>query len=75
MVESVKNAKNINDIQCKKIVGAKNSYRIRINDYRVTFILKVFADNTIIFQRVLPRQEVYRREYIQQLLEQEKQQE
>ncbi|KAA6331774.1 hypothetical protein EZS27_019655 [termite gut metagenome] len=74
VITSIENAGNIKDIQCKKIVGTRHSYRIRMGTYRIMFIVKILVDNTVIFQRVLPRSEVYNKEYIQQLLREEKRQ-
>ena len=38
VVEEVKNAESLKDItDCKKLVGFRNVYRIRIGDYRAFF--------------------------------------
>ncbi|MGB3205075.1 MAG: type II toxin-antitoxin system RelE/ParE family toxin [Crinalium sp.] len=41
----------------KKLQGYDNAYRIRVGDYRIGIILD---DETVIFQRVLHRKEIYR---------------
>jgi len=41
---------------CKKLKGSKNSYRIRIGDYRIGF---VFENNTIALIRFLHRSKIY----------------
>jgi len=41
---------------CKKLKGSKNSYRIRIGDYRIGFI---FENNTIVLIRFLHRSKIY----------------
>ncbi len=41
----------------KKLQGYENAYRIRVGDYRIGFI---FDGETVIFQRVLHRKDIYR---------------
>lgn len=41
---------------CKKLKGSKNSYRIRIGDYRIGFI---FENNTVELIRFLHRNKIY----------------
>ncbi|MGH8000971.1 MAG: type II toxin-antitoxin system RelE family toxin [Brasilonema sp.] len=41
----------------KKLKGYDNAYRIRIGDYRIGII---FDDETVMFQRVLHRKDIYR---------------
>lgn len=45
---------------CKKLSGYDNLYRIRMGVYRLTFLFLVI-DNTVFFQRVLPRGDVYKK--------------
>jgi mRNA-degrading endonuclease RelE of RelBE toxin-antitoxin system len=74
IVSEVEEAKSIEDIPCRKLAGgAKRAYRIRMGDYRITFILFVFDEKTIGFQRILIRGEAYNKEHMRQLLLQEKQ--
>jgi mRNA-degrading endonuclease RelE of RelBE toxin-antitoxin system len=73
IVSEVEEAKSIEDIPCRKLVGGtKRAYRIRMGDYRITFILFVFDEKTIGFQRILIRGEAYNKEHMRQLLLQEK---
>ena len=57
----VKNAESIKDItDCKKLVGYRNVYRIRIGDYRAFFTFHVeVIDNTVIFRYLVSRGEAY----------------
>ena len=42
VVEEVKNAESLKDItDCKKLVGYRNVYRIRIGDYRAFFTFHI----------------------------------
>jgi len=43
-------------VNCKKLTGSKNYYRIRIGDYRVGFI---FDKNTVELVRFLHRSKMY----------------
>jgi mRNA interferase RelE/StbE len=43
-------------VNCKKLAGSKNCYRIRIGDYRLGFI---FENNTIELVRFLHRSKMY----------------
>jgi len=43
-------------VNCKKLTGTKNCYRIRIGDYRLGFI---FENNTIELVRFLHRSKMY----------------
>jgi mRNA-degrading endonuclease RelE of RelBE toxin-antitoxin system len=73
IVSDVEEARSIEDIPCRKLAdGTKRAYHIRIGDYRITFILFVFDEKSIGFQRILIRGEAYNKEYIRQLLLQEK---
>ena len=51
-IVEVKAAKGIQDISdCKKLVGYRNIYRIRLGDYRALFTLEIeFSGDTIFFQ-------------------------
>ena len=68
MLESVRRtiievmeARQLSDItDCKKLVGYKNIYRIRIGDYRAFFIFHVeIINDTVFFQYLVPRGEAY----------------
>jgi len=43
-------------VNCKKLTGSKNCYRIRIGDYRLGFI---FDNNTVELVRFLHRSKMY----------------
>ena len=61
VVEEVKNAESLKDItECKKLVGYRNVYRIRIGDYRAFFTFHIeIINDTIIFRYLVPRGEAY----------------
>ena len=45
---------------CKKLVGYRNVYRIRIGDYRAFFTFHIeIINDTIIFRYLVPRSEAY----------------
>ena len=61
VITELKNAENIKDItDCKKLVGYRNVYRIRIGDYRafLTFHIEIVND-TVIFRYLVSRGEAY----------------
>lgn len=60
-IVEVKAAKGIQDISdCKKLVGYRNIYGIRLGDYRALFTLEIeFSGGTIFFQYLAPRGEAY----------------
>ena len=54
VITEVKNAENIKDItDCKKLVGYRNVYRIRLGDYRAFFTFHVEIVNGTVFCRYL----------------------
>ena len=61
VVKEVKNAESLKDItDCKKLVGYRNVYRIRIGDYRAFFTFHIeIINDTIIFRYLVPRGEAY----------------
>ena len=61
VVEEVKNAESLKDItDCKKLVGYRNVYRIRIGDYHAFFTFHIeIINDTIIFRYLVPRGEAY----------------
>jgi len=64
--------KDVADItNCIKMVGFQNSYRIKMGDYRLIFIFKV-VDQVILFELLLSRGEVYRKEHEMNLRKKEK---
>ena len=61
VITEVKNAESIKDItDCKKLVGYRNVYRIRIGDYRAFFTFHVeIINDTVIFRYLVSRGEAY----------------
>ena len=61
VITEVKNAENIKDItDCKKLVGYRNVYRIRIGDYRAFFTFHgEIVNGTVIFRYLVSRGEAY----------------
>ena len=61
VITEVKNAENIKDItDCKKLVGYRNVYRIRIGDYRAFFTFHVeIVNGTVFFRYLVSRGEAY----------------
>lgn len=56
-IEGIQKANQLTDIpNCKKLKGSKNSYRVRIGDYRIGFI---FKEQTVEMIRCLHRSEIY----------------
>ena len=61
VISEVKNAESIKDItDCKKLVGYRHVYRIRIGDYRAFFTFHVeIINDTVIFRYLVSRGEAY----------------
>ncbi|MGN0225305.1 MAG: type II toxin-antitoxin system RelE/ParE family toxin [Prevotella sp.] len=61
VVEEVKHAESLKDItDCKKLVGYRSVYRIRIGDYRAFFTFHVeIINDTVFFRYLVPRGEAY----------------
>ena len=58
IIESIRSAETVSALpKVKKMVGYKNAYRIKIDEYRIGFYLE---GETVILSRVLARKEVYR---------------
>ena len=63
IVLEVKEANDISKLNdCIKMVGLQQSYRIRMGDYRLVLIIKVIDDSAI-FQLLLSRGDVYKKEH------------
>jgi mRNA-degrading endonuclease RelE of RelBE toxin-antitoxin system len=72
IISEVLLVKDVADItNCVKMVGFQNSYRIKMGDYRLIFIFKV-VDQVVIFELLLSRGEVYRKEHEMNLRKKEK---
>lgn len=61
VIIEVKKAETIKDLtDCKKLVGYRNVYRIRIGDYRAFFTFHVeIVNDTVIFRYLVSRGEAY----------------
>lgn len=61
VIREVKEAEDIKDItDCKKLIGYRNAYRIRIGDYRALFTFHIeIVDDTIKFKYLVSRGEAY----------------
>lgn len=61
VIREVKEAEDIKDItDCKKLIGYRNVYRIRIGDYRALFTFHIeIVDDTIKFKYLVSRGEAY----------------
>jgi mRNA-degrading endonuclease RelE of RelBE toxin-antitoxin system len=72
IITEVKQAQNIVEVtNCVKMVGFHHSYRIKMGDYRLIFIIKM-VDNVAIFELLLSRGEVYQKEHEMNLRKKEK---
>ena len=61
VVAEVKSAESLKDItDCKKLLGYRNIYRIRIGDYRAFFTFHVeIVNGTVFFRYLVSRGEAY----------------
>ncbi len=72
LIIEVKKANDISELtNCKKLSGLANSYRIRLGDYRLVFILKI-VNNIAMFELLLSRGEIYKKEHELNLRRKEK---
>ena len=63
IIDEVKTANDVSEVtDCIKMVGLQQTYRIKMGDYRLVFIVKML-DNIAIFQLLLSRGEVYKKGY------------
>jgi mRNA interferase RelE/StbE len=59
VIELCEGSSNLSEIKnCKKIVGYKNYYRIKIGDYRIG--VELVDSDTLLFVLILPRKEIYK---------------
>ena len=60
-IDEVKQANDLSGItDCKKLVGYRKIYRIRIGDYQALFTLEIeITGDTVFFQYLTPRGEAY----------------
>ncbi|MFY8160393.1 MAG: type II toxin-antitoxin system RelE family toxin [Candidatus Kapaibacteriota bacterium] len=42
---------------CKKLVGYRNAYRVKVGNYRIGFLIE---DNNLVLIRCLPRKDIYK---------------
>lgn len=61
VIMEVKEADSITDItDCKKLIGYRSIYRIRIGDYRAFFMFHIeIVNDTVKFKYLTPRGEAY----------------
>ena len=72
IIVEVMQAKDVADLtNCTKMVGFQNSYRLKMGDYRLIFIFKV-VDGIAIFELLLSRGEINRKEHELNLRKKEK---
>lgn len=72
IVADVIRAEDVKDLtKCLKMVGFQNAYRIKMGDFRLIFIFSV-VDQVVIFELLLSRGEVYRKEHEMNLRKKEK---
>ena len=72
IITEVKEAEALTEIaNCIKMAGLSHTYRIKMGDYRLVFILKV-VDDIVFFELLLSRGEVYKKEYETTLRRKEK---
>ena len=58
IIDKINVAKKLSELSsCKKLVGFKNAYRIRLGSYRIGFF---FENETVELVRVLDRKNIYR---------------
>lgn len=58
IIGQLQSAPNLQDIaQVKKLQGYKAAYRIKMDDYRIGFVLQ---EQKILLSRILNRKEIYR---------------
>lgn len=61
IISEIKLAQQIHEVKnCIKLAGFENSYRIKMGEYRLVFILKVI-DQTVMLELLLSRGEIYRK--------------
>jgi mRNA-degrading endonuclease RelE of RelBE toxin-antitoxin system len=57
-IQNIITAKKLSDISsCKKLIGFKNAYRLRIGNYRIGFF---FENEKVELIRILNRKNIYR---------------
>lgn len=61
VVDDIESSNKLIEIRnCKKLQGSDNAYRIRIRDYRATFLF-IHIDDKVFFQRILTRGQIYKK--------------
>jgi mRNA-degrading endonuclease RelE of RelBE toxin-antitoxin system len=67
VIVAIKSASSISELSdCKKLIGFKNIYRIRMGNYRIFFFIEII-DNTVYLKYLVSRGEAYGKEYQQKL--------
>jgi mRNA interferase RelE/StbE len=58
VIEKIISAKKLSELSsCKKLIGFKNAYRIRLGSYRIGFF---FENEKVELVRILDRKNIYR---------------
>ncbi len=71
-IDQVILAQDIKELtNCIKMVGFENSYRLKMGDYRLILIVKII-ENMAIFELLLSRGEIYRKEHEMNLRKKDK---
>ncbi len=61
VIVAIEAAQQLQEIRnCKKLQGSEDCYRIRIRDYRATFLF-IRIEDRIFFQRILTRGQIYKK--------------
>ena len=72
IIAEVIQVKNVADLtNCTKMAGFQNSYRLKMGDYRLIFIFRI-VDQVVLFELLLSRGEIYRKEHEMSLRKKEK---
>ena len=67
VILEIRVANSVGDIRnCKKLIGYKSIYRIRLGDYRVFFLLEII-ELTVFLKYLVGRGEAYSKEYQEKL--------
>jgi len=67
MIDEVKIVATVHDLlNCKKLEGFNNSYRIRLGSYRVFFIVTI-ENNTACFEYLVSRGDAYSKKFLKSL--------
>jgi mRNA interferase RelE/StbE len=72
IIIDVNRAENINDVSgCTKLVSFRNSYRIKMGDYRLIILVEI-KENIAVFEMLVSRGEIYNKQNEQLLRKKDK---